>query len=344
MLRLSAATVLAIVCVSGILWTLPARADADVAPDSQRIYHLDLSDGSPVVTDYMVDGLALRPCIDTGCTSLIAVPTAVYDKLKAGDPSSLPLMALDGNTSDQGVSLVQLPLLGSERKRWFFALAYDPEEGDSTSSIFSLDTIDADFVIFLISRKELLLADIAPSAVSIAGDSPLKSIPYFDCSTGIFVAIAYQGVHYAAQIDTGAGGTTYFQNFVTQHPELFAATGDSDEIEGVNVTMDAPAYDLHSGVVICGVTPEDDIPLSGEISAFPAFDSDGNPTVPTEPGDPSSLPYTRADAPGIAPVGSIGMDVLGAYDFIIDRRDKMIYYWPPSETPKLFPESAAAGK
>jgi hypothetical protein len=324
-------------CCAGWLWAVPACAETEAPPAASWKYQLLLDEGVPVVVDYMLGEIALKPALDTGCLYSILLPPAVYDKLKVGDETNRDILAVSGKAWDVDEGLVQLPLLGSQQLKWFPASPMEPAADELSDSLFSLDTVGSDYVIFLLSRKELLLTDLAPGVVEEEDSSPLKALPYFDCASGMLVAISCAGRHYAAQIDTGAAGTSFNVNFVAQHPELFTATGETYVIQAVNDEFDAPAYNLQSGIAICGVAPEDDLPLAGEICAFPAFDNDGNPPPPHEPGDPSSLPYARLDTPAIAPVALIGMDVLGAYDFMLDLRNHMLFYWSPELTPELFP-------
>jgi hypothetical protein len=320
----------------------------------KNVYKLELEFGSPVVMDYWLDGYHLKPTIDTGVPSELAVSPSLFSKLHQTEPCKHAIASFAGKSKDHDSALTVVPLLGSGRRRWYDVVAVDEvdEPGAISNAICSLDLLDGNVAMFLLSRKQLYVGYGGPAAgaTGSAGglDSPdIKALPYFANPEGMFVTLKCEGKYYCAIVDTGSWNTSFFDNFIAQHPAEFTASGKTEPSEGIDAEMDLPVYHYTGGIVIEGCDADSDVALTPcDCDALPAFDFEGNPAAAGTSGDFSSLPYARPDTPDIAPVALIGMDLLGKYDFCFYRNQLLLLLWPPAETDKMFPrpDKRAAGR
>jgi hypothetical protein len=312
-----------------------------------KIYQLLMDDGYPVLADYELAGHSITPVLDTGTSLVISVSPDVYAKL----PLEL-LVESEGTgeeTKSSDGSLISLPkivltpMLGSGIKKWMLVDSLDMRDIGVADSILPLSLIDADYAAFLISHKELRLYNVKPSIYSQKSDGSgisIKYVPYLETLSGIYITISCQGQHYLALLDTGSVSTFFATGFCDKYSELFEQTDDVAVMPSFIGGQEYSIMNLRSGISILGQTQIDDIPLSGQILAETVMDFEGQPLASGELGLPDLLAYSRPDAPSPAPVAIIGMDVLGKYDFMIDRRFKLLYYWDPSETDAMFPKQA----
>ena len=341
------------------LTTLANAADSPYGVDAtvRASYDLTFDEGSPVIKRLMVDGVPVRAGIDTGSPGMLNVKPAVFSKLHVRANQSMQYPAEPGYhaAGDSTVGLLQMPLLGSGRRKWFTVGTFDmaDEQGVEDTDVdclLPLDVFDSDFCIFLLSRKLLLLADMAASADS-SGDEDsdypkVMTIPYFDTEAGLFAVVSCGGEDNLAYLDTGAYITRVSQGFVERHAAVFTPSNhpplnDENGRPFPESSYDSPAVSVGPGFVLKGSTEEENVPLGGIFEEYKPTAADGTATAPaTAPlGLPDFLPFEH-DVPSLAPVLSIGIDVLGRYDFMFDKTDKLLYLWDPRDTPKLFPEVA----
>jgi hypothetical protein len=335
---------------------------AEIAIDTE--YNLQLVEGTPMVLDFPLQDRKVKALLDTGTTGRIVSHNSLFKQLSLKGKFTTEQIDEYGNSFDAAGGMLYSALFGSERKSWFPIISrqadYD-ESDDAEDCIVPMEFIDSDFAIFLLSQKRLLLGHAEPSDADHAGnntfpnlDDIAKVIPYFDAQNGIMVAVSADGTDGLAFIDTGSYVTQTAQNFIDIHPALFTDTGETEytialaeaKAEGKvprieDVPADLPHFYHCSCFTLRGADVKDDIKIEGDILAEDATDDDGNPVAKSEPGLPDRLSYMRADYPSIAPILSIGMDVLGKYDFIIDRWGKQLYLWDPAQAEAILKGKAS---
>jgi len=342
-------------------FALPALGCAARAADGtlKAAYDLKLADGVPIIQGLTLQGVPVRAGLDSGSAGGIFVSPQIFQRLHVMDQQEAELEEAVGyhKAAKSNYGEVRLPLLGSGRKKWFTVSSWDmaDENGDIDPDIdctIPLTFLEADYCIFLLSRKQLLLTDLAPSSVKasvdVEEDYPLvKSIPYYESETGLFVDVYYQGTDSLAYLDTGAYITVVSEPFIAAHPEMFEpsnhpSTLDSDGEALEESDYDYPAYRVTQGLTLRGIDQEDDTPLDGIFQSLPGGSADKQ-DKDVNLGMPSFTPYNR-EIPSLSPVLSIGMDVLGKYDFMFDQSSRMLYLWNPDDTPKMFPEAKRESK
>jgi hypothetical protein len=311
--------------------TVPGQADCSV-------YDLILEDGVPVLSFYDLQGFTLKPVIDTGDTGILAIFDDIYSKLNISEKGGLTL--INGATDDPvEYGIILACLLGSGHQQFLPTVKMKAMKGANFNSVFPLQIFDADSIAFLISRNEIWTYSLGLGQVDMTDNPAIKAVPYSESPSGLEIWISC-GVHrYPVKLDTGAGNSIFSLNFVKQNRELFDATGMNSRTMEFNEETSNPSYHLKAGLSILGVEPKDDIPIpEDDYDTMTVTDFKGDAVPITEPGNPMLLPYKRSDAPAVAPVAFIGMDILSDYDFVINQRAKKLYLWSPEETPKLFPK------
>jgi hypothetical protein len=268
------------------------------------------------------DQVSLSSVLDTGANNYL------YAASQKGR------MALFGSKqiSDNGnnPTFVKFNLLGSGTPAWLPGGFEDYSE-QGFDCVIPVNAVDSDYLLFIKSRRKLLLADFTLSDQGSAFHENMvgKGLPFFQGQMGLYVALRVENQDCYAILDTGSPVTIFTPNFVTAHPNVFNKTNKRSNQVTENGGQGCPIYTVKSGATLLGVTADDDVKLSGKFCAG-IINSD-RPIPVGDIGDQNLLPYYRPDPPRLAPVALIGMDVLESQqDFVIDFRDHIVCLLDPA--------------
>lgn len=308
-------------------------ATAEVLDASwQEEYELDLSDGSLVIRGIEIGGQTFDAALDTGCGDLL-LPVSVSKNMTFEGLESLPSLDYSGASHDYPSGFLLTRRLGALRPSYESVVLMPDEILDI--AILPLGMIQADLICFIASEGRCMLVsdegewgDALEAEAAVGGE--MHYIPYWENLAGIFLGIEFGGQRYLAYVDTGASMSSFSETFIGEHPELFAATGESVEFSGIHGTGTTEhVYAMLAAGQLLSVDGESDLGFQLDVSGWP--EAAPEDVVAGDYGR-GFLPYLDSAAPNPWPVVmTIGMDLLSMYDFALDTRMKLLMLTPRSD-------------
>jgi hypothetical protein len=300
-------------------------------------YALDISQGMPVIEEIELGGQSMKAVIDTGAPE-IALPASIAAQMQLLNLTQQQVLDFAGSGADYPEGFFMSPRIGGQLPAYQSAAIF-PDAQLQGHAILPLSAFEGKLLMFLCSEGRFVVGDAAPAwnpaPDSGTGPSQLSFVPYWENIAGLFVGITAGGKYYFAQLDTGSSLCTATPAFIAANPQLFAATGRSGSFGGVHGRTGAPeqVYRITGELRLLSIDGKGDVALPAEVSAVPVVRPDGRPLDPAELGN-DTTPYLGISGPAPWPVVmTIGMDLLGQYDFAFDTSQHLLMLMQPQTKP-----------
>jgi hypothetical protein len=319
------AMVAVLLLVAMLAWAAPAVANPVARFVFDRSNHWQV----PVLTNFRIGSVRLQPLFDLGANAL-HVTSGTLARLGVEPFLTAPAWGAGGASYRLPAGAVELSAPGTSRTLMLDVLANDTllAGNEVYDSIFPRQLVRTDNLYFLTSRNELYLFDSPCDDLPFA-DKPLWQLPgavvlpLARTAAGLLVPVTVGSVSGFLLVDTGASHTSFDARLITRNPGLFSPAGEAGKVtDSSGGSYTATPYYIERGVALEVLSGS--LTLSGRV-------------VLAEP-----------QAAGVAeggmlnPIGSLGMDVLGAYDWAVNFPHGVLTLWPPESSVELFSGTATS--
>lgn len=304
----------------------PVAANPVVRLEFDRSNHWQV----PVLTNFRIGAVRLTPLFDLGANAL-HVTSGTLARLGVESSHTAPAWGAGGASYRLPAGAVELTAPGTSRTLALDVLANDSllAGNEVYDSIFPRQLVRTDNLYFFTSRSEIYLFD-APCGDLPFADKPLWQLPgalvlpLASTAAGLLVPVTIGATGGFLLLDTGSSHTSFDARLITRNPGLFTAAGEAGTVtDSSGGSYTATPYRIERGVELEVLNGAGSLNLSGQV-------------VLAEP--------QAAGAAGgmLTPIGSLGMDVLGNYDWAANFPHGVLTIWPPDITDELFHTAPAS--